>query len=252
MKLIGYNYSFDLFNESVLNNFLDEEIFCIEKPWDRACIFKYQYLLDQLNSCEEDYLVYVEYDACFCNTIKKLEDYIDDEHDIFYSRCNWSWDVNNYLKNVNTMVQEINKNLNDICNYETCSKTFFNNINSYLTIAHNIFFCNEGFYILKNSEITKEFLRAIVKYAPCFSNCYSWIPEGMTLQFMMASPKFNSALQVLPPKTQGHIYGNSNAYDEDECLICHNSSIEKEKLYNFLTTIRNNKYFKNKIVESNE
>ena len=57
-----------------------------------------------LNTSENDYIVYVEYDACFCNTVKKLEDYIDDEHSIFfYSRCNWSYDILNYYKNFNKM-----------------------------------------------------------------------------------------------------------------------------------------------------
>ena len=37
----------------------------------------------------------------------------------------------------------------------------------------------------------------------------------------------------------------SNVYNEDECLICHNSSIDKNILYQKLEEISKNKYWKN-------
>ena len=44
----------------------------LKKKWAKACVYKYKYLLDVLNTSENDYIVYVEYDACFCNTVKKI------------------------------------------------------------------------------------------------------------------------------------------------------------------------------------
>lgn len=88
-----YDYTSSIFDESVIKNFLEDDFFKIDTKRAKAYIYKYQYILDVLNSSENDYIVYVEYDACFCNTVKKLEDYVDDNHSIFYSRCNWSWDV---------------------------------------------------------------------------------------------------------------------------------------------------------------
>jgi hypothetical protein len=61
---------------------------------------------------------------------------------------------------------------------------------------------------------------------------------------MMMKKKFKNHLQVLPPKTQGHFYGGSNRYDEDKCLVCHNSGIDKEKCFEFMKIIAQNTYWK--------
>lgn len=253
-ELNNYNYTAKLFNESVFDHFLDDEIFEVKTKWDKACIYKYKYLLDILNTSDEDYVVYVEYDACFCNTIQKLENYIDNSHSIFYSRCNWSSDVNKWLKDFIHMINFVKENNDKILDYYECSNTLSSNeLTSDFTVLRNIFIANEGFYIFKNDEISRKFLKAIIKYAPLFyDNTNVWIVEGQILQFIMNKEIFKngneigedkSYLKVLPPKTQGHIYGGSNRYNEDECLICHNSSIDKNILYNFLNKILKNKYW---------
>ena len=53
-ELNGYDYTNCLFNESVLKNFLDDDFFKIEKKWAKACVYKYKYLLDVLNTSEND------------------------------------------------------------------------------------------------------------------------------------------------------------------------------------------------------
>ena len=84
----------------------------------------------------------------------------------------------------------------------------------------------------------------MIKYSILFyDNKEYWNPEGETIQFLMSKSMFISYLKVLPPKTQGHIHGDSNRYNEDECLICHNSAIDKNILYKFLISIAKNKYW---------
>lgn len=246
-EIHNYNYSFDLFTKNDLTNFLDTEIFDLNNDWDKSGIFKYQYLLEQLEKSTEDYIVYIEYDACFCNNILKLEDYIDNEHNIFYSRCNWSYDLfytwNNKIHNI---INWLNSNFNEIADYNKCAITLASdNFLTELIALRNIFFCNEGFFIFKNTDISKQFLRAIVKYATVFYDyTKACITEGQVLQFIMSKEKFINHLQVLPPQTQGHIYGDSNRYNEDNCLVCHNSSIDKEIVYEFIkNNIMKNKYW---------
>lgn len=243
-ELNNYSYICNLYNENVFDHFIDDEIFNIDKKWDKACIYKYKYLLDILNTSNEDYIVYIEYDACFCNTIKKLEDYIDNEHSIFYSRCNWTYDVNKWLKDFINMCNYVKENQKHIVTfYETSNFLASSEMINTLTILRNIFIANEGFYIFKNDDLTKKFLKAIIKYSPIFYDSKGWCVEGNTLQFVMSKDLFRHCLKVLPPKTQGHIYGGSNFYNEDECLVCHNSSIDKNILYNFLFKISKNKYW---------
>ena len=244
-ELNNYSYISTLYSELVFDYLIDEEIFKIDKKWDKACIFKYKYLLDILNTSNEDFIVYIEYDACFCNTIKKLENYVDDQHSIFYSRCNWSYDVQKWIKDFIKMLNYIKDNENKILNFDTCSDILASKelIENFVLLG-NIFIANEGFYIFKNNELTKKFLKAIIKYAPLFyDNKNVWITEGQTLQFIMKKDLFRPYLKVLPPKTQGHIRGGSNKFNEDECLVCHNSSIDKNILYQFLISISKNKYW---------
>lgn len=243
-QLNNYSYQNNFFHADDLTNICDQSIFQLS-DYANVCIFKYKYLLDCLENSTEDYIVFVEYDACFCNTIKKLEDYIDNKHSIFYSRCNWTYDINRYSKYINAFIDEFNKNINDISNFKTCSDTLLKpEISKYIKCFHNKFFCNQGFYIFKNNEISKKFLKAIIQYAPLFYDESEWITEGQVLQQVMATDKFSPHLMVLPPKTQGHIYGNCNKYNEDDCLIQHNASISKDVLYNQLVKVITNKYWK--------
>ena len=143
-ELNNYSYVSTLYSELAFDHLLDDEIFEIDKKWDKACIFKYKYLLDILNTSNEDYIVYVEYDACFCNTIKKLEDYIDDQHSIFYSRCNWSCDVRTWIRDFIKMLNYIKDNENKILNFDTCSDILASsNFIKYFSLLGNIYFVNE-------------------------------------------------------------------------------------------------------------
>lgn len=250
-ELNGYEYINNLFNESVLKNFLTDDFLKIDKKWAKACLYKYQYLLDVLNSSENDFIVYVEYDACFCNTIKKLEEYIDSEHSIFYSRCNWSYDIMRYLKCFNQMGTFLSENKNKLFDFYTCSDVLVSNeIKNMLQLLSHPTFLNEGFYIFKNDDVSRKFLKYIIDYSPLFSddNCDSpWAAEGQVIGKLTSLPCFYNHLKLLPPKTQGHIYGGSNRYDDDECLICHNSSIDKNILYQKMDEISKNKYWKNSL-----
>lgn len=125
-ELNNYSYSCDIFDGNTLPKFLDDEIFEIENKWDIACAYKYQYLLDQMETSNEDYIVYIEYDACFANDILRLENYVDDIHKIFYSRCNWIFDLQSYFSNVNKLVNLINNNMDNLYDYNKCTNTFFN------------------------------------------------------------------------------------------------------------------------------
>lgn len=247
-EIHNYNYSFDIFNENELNNFLDTEIFQFNDKWNITCIFKYQYLLEQLEKSTEDYIVYVEYDSCFCNDIKRIEDFLNNDinTDFFYACCNWSWDINDFIKQTNEYVSALQHNINDIFDFNKYVNTLSKNeIFNYLTGCHKIFFNNEGLYIIKNSEISKKILRAIVKYAPIFyDKKHICAVEGLIVQFIMGKECFIKHVKQLPAITQGHIYGTSNRYNEDNCLVCHNSSIDKNILYEFIkNNIIKNKYW---------
>ena len=244
-ELNNYSYVSTLYNENIFDHLIDDEIFKIDRKWDKACIFKYKYLLDILNTSNEDYIVYVEYDACFCNTIKKLEDYVDDYHSIFCSRCNWTYDVQKWIKDFIKMLNFIKDNENKILNFDTCSDILASKeLLENFVLLNSYFLSNEGFYIFKNNEISKKFLKAVVKYSPLFyDNLKNYCVETQTVQFIMKKDLFRPYLKVLPPKTQGHIRGESNKFNEDECLVCHNSSIDKNILYQFLISILKNKYW---------
>lgn len=236
----NYTYNSQIISENRLDNFLINNVFNFNNNIEKTWIFKYQFILDKLEKSTADYIVFIEYDACFCNLKNKLQSYINDTHDIFYSRCNWNWDINNYLNNVNNLIQYLNKNLNNIKNYDLCSSyltspEYINYVN-YLT---NAFFCNEGFYIFKNTEISKHFLKAIIQYSTLFANTSSNIfsSQGQIVQKIMANTKFLPHISQLPALTQGHIYGSINKFDNNKCLICHNSGINKQMLLSFLDKI---------------
>jgi hypothetical protein len=246
-ELNGYEYTNSLFDESVFKDFLTDDFLKIDKKWTKACIYKYQYLLDVLNTSENDFIVYVEYDACFCNTIKKLEEYIDNEHSIFYSRCNWSYDVMRYINVFNQMGKFLEQNKNKLFDFYTCSDVLVSKeIKGMLQILSHPTFLNEGFYILKNNEISRKFLKCIIDYSPLFYEEpfeSSWCAEGQVIGKLTSLSCFANHLKPLPPKTQGHIYGGSNRFNESECLVSHNSGIDKSLLYQKMEEISKNTYW---------
>jgi hypothetical protein len=102
-ELNNYEYTYKEFDETVLENFCQDGIFELESLKSKTWIYKYQFILDTLNSSTEDYIVFVESDSIFVNPNNKLENYIDTEHDIFYAASNWSWDLNDYMKNISSI-----------------------------------------------------------------------------------------------------------------------------------------------------
>lgn len=150
--------------------------------------------------------------------------------------------INDFYKVANLVMQ----NQKQIENFNNCTDFFWTKpMILKLNYLQRVSFNNEGIYILKNSNITKQFLKAIIKYAPLFYDYTDELcTETQTVNMIMRKEQFIPHIKVMPEKTQGHIYGNRNKYNEDECLICHNSTMNKNSLYDFLMKIANNKYWK--------
>jgi hypothetical protein len=130
-------------------------------------------------------------------------------------------------------------------NFETSSDLFVSETyKNFLERINNVTFINEGFYIFKNDEISRKFLESVIKYSQIFYEASQAQTEGQIISKLTSLNCFYPHLKSLPPKTQGHIYGNSNHYNEDECLVCHNGMIDKNITYEFLLKIMENKYWK--------
>lgn len=248
-----HNYTY-IFNQIKLNQKLYEwqDLIYHEENLNKlkAYITRYQLFEKYIN--DFDYLVYMDSDAVINNPNIKIEDLIDDTHDLFVGPdcgiftitvhlVQSAVTVINYLRKNNlSYLKDPDKELEQLKIFDIPIKTALKNIST------NTMGLNSGFMIIKCSDIIKKFLEDYKKYYPVFQEYF--FDQGC-LAKMLRTKKYSNILKLLPLTTQGNPYYQHPdfIYNEDKNFICHYYGVNSDlsRLMNHFQSIKNNKWWKN-------
>lgn len=236
-KLYNYDFKFEYKNNDENLNF------------EETTFYKIPYINNNLNNC--DYLVFIDADAAVSNPNIKIEDLIDNKHEMFFSRGN------DRLYQIITLQNLYNNLLNFLKdNRKLLLTNYFHEFVDKFNLYHdlerlslgNIFF-NEGFIIVKNTEKMNEFFSLCSNFGKYFLNrIHSGLEaDGAVLCFFLQQKKFNNLYTFLPDYAQGG-FANSyeGKYDENKTFVLHNygKALNFNQKYEALENLLNNKWWK--------
>ena len=219
--------------------------------FDTACLYKFKILLNNLTDC--DYLVFLDADAAVSNPNIKIEDMIDNSHELFLSSANFRYDHIKRLYNMHKSLTDILLNHKDLL-YNNRYNEYYKQYNLYndgeSLSSYDLIPVNEGLTIIKNTNLMKEYLNDCNKIGEYFLNKMktSLSPETNTIIFLLQQNKYKDFYCFLPSYAQQCNLGSfENAYNEDQAFILHNygRGISFDFKYTHLQQLLNNKYWKN-------
>lgn len=249
-KLHGYDLEFTyLKKQDVIDFFGGREDVVIEH-------YKIPFIKQQLDKQDADYVVVLDTDATISKPTIKIEDLVDDKHDMFLSRGNEK------VLQINLLVEVYNK-IHQILQREQTEHYLVNNYYDQTIMKEYDFFRlfewlsmgylqhNEGFMIFKNTQLMRDFWSDCRKYQEIFINMNKDIVnEGKdcrVIKFTLLQDKYKDIFTFMPEFAQG---GLANAfethYDEDKTFVVHNfgSAMTLDQKINFVESLKTNKWWK--------
>ena len=223
-ELYGYSYVFNYFDNSVISNYYGE---CNSK---NICSYKMKFIYDNLIKDDCDILVSLDADAVISKPQIKIEDLIDEEHDLFLSRGNDIFWQNRELKNIVSELYRLFHNNNKRSYDEFWSdiivKENGNNLYGSLELASmGCFIHNCGLYIIKNTNLMKELFKDILAFEFIMKdNVFksAMCLEERCMSFCLLKEKYNKSFTYMYPQVQGAYAGGYQfKYNENNTFILH-------------------------------
>lgn len=250
-ELHGYTYHFSYQEEYLVKHFYRA---CTNKE---ILAYKLHFIYnnlrhDEYSPVKNDVIVFIDADAAISNPNIKIENLIDDEHEIFLSRGN----------EIACQLIELQRIKNSITNlfsqYDVlCTKYWDEIVKQYPALYRdfewmsvgNILF-NAGFIIVKNTEMMKELFEDSLKMQYLLMDTiYESKPnDERPLGLCLLKKKYNNLYTFLDSNVQGaRISGYQNKYDEDKSFILHEygQATTKEQKIDAVKALWNNKFWKN-------
>ena len=244
-KINNYQFIFENFN---INDYHYEWEDLILNEFSKLTYYRFNLIEKYLNNF--DYFVWIDSDACICNPNIKIEDLIDNEHDIFISQDGSLLSTTSWLVQGGFMIQKyLNENKlmylqnpeEDLSKLKIFNEPIINKLRWFVTNPNAL---NCGFVIYKNSPIIHEFIKDIKKYYVIFEEVLR--DQGGTA-VLLRRPKYKNILKLLPLTTQGNPCWRlpDFTYNEDKNFICHfyGLDINENSPINFVKSIENNKWW---------
>jgi hypothetical protein len=249
-ELNNYSYIFETFN---LNNSYEWEDLINDETnlFKLKCYFKRYELLEKYFN-EFDYLVWLDSDIVINNPNIKIENLIDNEHNLFLCADSGIFAFTTLLIQAAATLQKYLKDnnltyLKDPVNQLQEIKNFGNTpiLKDLRAIIANPQGLNSGFMIFKTTNLIKDFLNDFKKYYPLSEHYF--FDQGC-LSKLLELKKYKNMYKVLPLELQGNpFYKHKDFnYNEDKNFICHyyGENGNTERLLNHINTIKNNKWWK--------
>lgn len=208
---------------------------------------KYELLEQNINNY--DYIVFLDSDAVFVNPKIKIEDLLNNQSDIYLSQDCTILANTFFLYSATMQIQQYCNTY--YCQYIKDFKNFANNtvddanrsvlrrIGGVWTNPAGI---NSGFIIMKNSNISKEFLNDCKKYYKLFENA---MEDQGCIAFLLNTKKYKNNWTLLPDYIQGDSFLDHPdfKYDENKNFINHICGGGTKILEGF-KLVKNNKWWR--------
>ena len=244
-KLHGYEYKFVQMPQSQIVRELGGF------TWNKMAAYKQKFFMDELKDC--DYLVWIDADAAVSKPQIKIEDLIDDQHDLFFSRGNEMWlqqmIINTLYDKLHTIIFRDQRFHTEIFDANMVKEY---DLFKYLeTYSNSCIQFNQGLYIFRNSPIMHQFLEqswAVVRayFLDCAWESYS-APDGRAIRFLLLQNRYQGIYTYLYDQAQAGVanYGKL-CYDVDQCFVMHNwgDATTIEQKIHLLELLKTNKWWK--------
>ena len=250
-NLYGYDHLFDYLAEDVLTKMYGRF------DWSLACVYKLQHVYDNLMKDDADVLAVLDADAAINKPTIKIEDLIDEQHDLYLTKGNEKIYA---MHSVYTLYQKLTNLMN---NFKILEQKDYNDVMKDFDLYSNCeilclgwIFHNEGFYIVKNTPLMKQYFKDCLGLIDYFihrvverGRAY----DGMIMDLVLLHEKYNKSWKFLYDQAQG---GLANSYethfDEEKTFVLHNygEAIPFEKKLEQLKGLRQNKWWK-KVLNEN-
>lgn len=254
-NLYNYDIQFDYYDkQKIINHYGTETKYCLID-------YKVPFMSEQLNKQDCDYLVFVDADAAINKPTIKIEDLIDNQHELFLSRGNEK------VLQINCIVNIANK-LNQIFqrerteNYLTKNyydQTIMKQYDLYkdferLSIGYVLW--NEGFCVIKNTPNMRKYFEQCTEVQKRFfidtDPESGMTQDGRAMIFMLCQKRYKDLYTFLPEFAQG---GLANSYqthfDIQKTFVLHNygQALNLDQKIECVQSLKHNKWW-NKVLNN--
>lgn len=256
-KLRGYDIQFKYYTPKEMEDFYGT---CTHKE---MVAWRVHFINQQLAKNDCDYLAVLDADATISNPNIKIEDLIDDTHEFFLSRGN------DKVYQINCLVNIANK-LNQIFERERTehylTKNYYDQVimnqydmfRDFERLSLGYLFNNEGFIIIKNTPIMKEFWKECeeveLKYFMDSDPKSGIFPDGRSFMFLLHQKKYKSLYAFMPEIAQGGVANSFETnYNVDKTFALHNygQALNIDQKIERVQSLKNNKWWKEILKENN-
>lgn len=225
--LHGYNLVFDYMDESKVKEYYGAS------GREEILAYKMKFMYDHLMMNDCDLLVFIDADAAVSKPQIKIEDLIDDEHQIYLSRANEKVCQIMHLTNIRNGMIRIFNNLDQLI------KEYWEDIlpreNLYEDLEWMSLGCilaNGGLYIIKNTEQMKELYRDTLKAQELLMDTVytSKSQDERAIGLCLLKKKYKSTWTFLYEQSQGALACMfKNKYDVQNTFILHEYGLATTK-----------------------
>ena len=242
-KIYGYQYSFEHIPEQELINFYGA---CDR---EKIIAYKIKLMYDNLMEQDNDVVVFIDADAAISKPTIKIEDLLDDEHDLYLSKGNqmvWQMMLLNSAKN----------KLNQLFNTGEFTHVYYQNLvgkynlfKQFEWLSIGCIMMNAGFIIIKNTQLMRElFADCLIIQQLMMDTVYKdRTQDERALSLCLLKQKYFNSFTFMYQQAQGGIYnGYGTKYNEQSTFVLHNygEATSKEQKIKQIYELLNNKWWK--------
>lgn len=222
-KLYNYNYNYDIFNKNMIQQLYGKF------DWILACLYKIQYIYNNLLKDDCDYLVFLDADAAVSKPIIKIEDLVDEKHELFLSKGNEKVQIFNSLILLRNIIQNILNNYQRLINDSRLEYSMYTITDLFQLcekFSHGSIFFNEGFIIIKNTLLMKQYFQDCINLIKYYIHRYVWRGkgyDGLIMDAVLFQKKYKNVYIFMYDQAQGGLKNdNETAYNVNTTFILHN------------------------------
>lgn len=205
--------------------------------------YVYYFIYEQLMKSNDDYLVFLDNDAVVNNPTIKIEDIIDNQHQLFLSKGNTKSDI---IKIIINLSNEFITKLKNKSQFFNSSITKLLPKEAFNYGWHFMFgdkLHNEGFYIIKNTPLMKELFKQVTINLNLFLKTIKI--QQASLDLLLFDDRYKDKWTFLYDQAQGHKAGSFESYyDQNKTFVMHNYAIFNcDKKIQFMKQLKKNKWW---------
>ena len=242
-QLQHYNYQFHQLKKELFVDLFGQF------NWDYIVAYKLYFIQQQLEKNDADYIVFIDADAAVSKPQIRIEDLIDEQHQLFLSRANDKTFVRNTFNELcRRLIKVVNRpEVLKQPNYDWEIVRYIFPVCQRACQGWN--YWNEGLFVVKNTDLMKQFFNDCVGALKYFMNRV--FPagrslDGLLIDFTLLQQKYFNCYRMMPYCAQGGIYNTQQTkYDLQNTFVRHEygTATNMQQKIAYLEETKNNKWW---------